>query len=330
MVTDQETNQSPPCWKISLACTRADADALGADNLFLGSSDSSPSIVARRGDSDSDDDWLIEVYHDEEPDGLMLSTISSLAPGAKSEPHVELLPSEDWVTLSQEGSEPMRIGRFHVHTSYHPPLYRDGIRDLQIEASRAFGTGHHETTSGCLRQLDKLRSNGSVFRNVADIGTGTGLLAFGAKHLWPTARIIASDIDPVAVEVSQHNAEVNGIAEGDAPGQVYFVVSDGLNHRALHRRAPYDLIIANILAGPLISLAPPISAASANGGHLILAGLMKDQQEQVVAAYRRAGFHLINSHCEIEWPTLHFRKIRGQPSRRIGKSRAVSKNYGEW
>ncbi len=321
------------CWKITLPCSQAEAEALNADNLFIASSDSVPTLVTRRSaNKKAPNRWVIEIYAEEKPDAAMLAHYAELAPRTGGKAKVEAVADSDWVTLSQAGLEPVRAGRFYVHTAADDPHPDPAVRSLRIEASRAFGTGHHETTTGCLRTLDGLKNNGRQFRNIADIGTGTGLLAFAAQHLWPTARIVASDIDPVAVEVSHENAAANGIATGPLPGQVRLLVSNGLDHHALRRQAPFDLIIANILAGPLVALAPQIAAACAPGGTLILAGLIRDQQAKVERAYGKAGFVLNAVLLEHEWPSLRFtrRKAHSARSRRIGRSRDDDTRFGEW
>jgi ribosomal protein L11 methyltransferase len=171
---------------------------------------------------------------------------------------------------------------------------------FRIEASRAFGTGHHETTAGCLTALDRLASEGKAFRNVADIGTGTGLLAFGARTLWPDAAILASDIDPVAIEVTAENMAINAIP-GDA---IALVAADGMDDPRIQAAAPFDLIIANILAGPLIALAPDLSATLAQNGTIILAGLLASQAEDVLAAYASTGMRLTARIDSGDWSIL--------------------------
>jgi ribosomal protein L11 methyltransferase len=186
----------------------------------------------------------------------------------------------------------------------------DGAIAFEIDAGQAFGTGHHETTTGCLLTLDRLRRQGASFADILDMGTGTGLLAFAALALWRTARIAASDIDPIAIDVSRDNAAINHIHTGRARGQVEFAVAAGLDHPRLKARAPYDLIIANILAGPLIALAPSVAGALQPGGRLILAGLLTHQAEEVATAYRRQGLMLTARTTLGEWPTLVMRKRR--------------------
>jgi ribosomal protein L11 methyltransferase len=214
------------------------------------------------------------------------------------------------VTLSQAGLEPIRAGRFFVHTPAHRDAVPADAIALEIDAGRAFGTGQHETTSGCLVALSRLKNQGTTFADILDLGTGTGLLAFAAMRLWPAARAAASDIDPVSIEVTEENAAINGVKLGRARGQLELAVAEGLEHPRLKARAPYDLIIANILAPPLIAMAPSVSKALAAGGRLILAGLLESQAESVAAAFRRQGLALAGRVDHGEWPTLIMRKRR--------------------
>jgi ribosomal protein L11 methyltransferase len=192
--------------------------------------------------------------------------------------------------MSQAGLQPIRAGRFFVHTPTHRGNIPAGTTPFEIDAGLAFGTGQHATTAGCLEELDLLASNGCEFTNVADVGTGTGLLAFAALSLWPDARCIATDIDPVAIEVSRDNAAINGVTLGHGAGELLLAVADGMDSPLLAARAPFDLIIANILAGPLIELAPDFAKALEPGGTIILAGLLGTQADSVSGAYEKLGF----------------------------------------
>jgi ribosomal protein L11 methyltransferase len=174
---------------------------------------------------------------------------------------------------------------------------------LEIDASLAFGTGQHATTSGCIEALDRLEREGARFANIADIGTGTGLLAFAALALWPEAKCIATDIDAVAIDVARDNAAINGVTLGHGAGELLMAVADGLDSPLLAARAPFDLIIANILAGPLIELAPDFARALAPGGTLILAGLLDTQADAVTAAYVKLGF-TVRDRSSGEWPVV--------------------------
>ena len=211
------------------------------------------------------------------------------------------------MTLSQQGLAVVTAGRFHVRNLASDPE-QPGQVNILIAASRAFGTGQHETTAGCLTMLDRMRQVGMRFNNMADIGTGTGLLAFAAMSLWPRAHAIASDIDPVAVEISAENAVTNGVPLGAGPGRLALVTAAGANHAAIIGRAPYDLLIANILAGPLIELAPSLCALVEDGGTILLAGLLDTQVDAVLAAYRAQGMRLAERTDRGDWPTLRLRK----------------------
>ncbi len=251
-------------------------------------------------------DWQLEVWLEREPDAADKAAIAALFVGGAPELRVEELADADWVTLSQEGVEPIREGTFYVRTPDHPPV--EGLQDFVIPASQAFGTGHHETTSGCLAMLAHMKAQGLAVRNLADIGTGTGLLAFAALHLWPRARATASDIDAVCGPVVAENAELNGIALGGGPGKLAMVIAPGMAHPLLLAAAPYDLLIANILAGPLGELAPDFADAVVPGGSALLAGLLSAQENTVRDAYMRAGFSLRARMVRGNWSILWLRR----------------------
>jgi ribosomal protein L11 methyltransferase len=279
-------------WKVSLPCTRAEAEAIDAGEIAIDAV-----LMTTEEVEDDVERWRLDAYMEDAPDAAMLAALRALVPSAAGvEPLVEALTAEDWVTLSQQGLEPIREGRFVVHTSAHAVEAPQGGRAFLIDAGRAFGTGHHATTSGCLAMLDGLA--GRSFANVIDIGTGTGLLAFAAQHLWPSAAITATDIDPAAVEVTRINAEDNGIPPLD------LIVADGALHEAITAKAPYDLLIANILAGPLVSMAPEVAAIADSGATIVLAGLLETQRTQVVAAFEACGCRLEEVDRRGDWTIL--------------------------
>ena len=294
-------------WKVTLPCTRAEAEAIDGDIAAFAVMDSPPVLMTSEADEDQGL-WRLDAYCEGRPSPAAIKLLKTLVPSAAgTKPLVEALPDEDWVTMSQQGLAPVTAGRFHVRNIATDPEL-PGHVNLLIEAGRAFGTGQHETTAGCLAMLDRMRRVGMHFRNIADIGTGTGLLAFAALNLWPRARAIASDIDPVAVEISADNARANGIMLGDGLGRLALVAAAGGNHPALAGRAPYDLLIANILAGPLIELAPSLCALIEDGGTIVLAGLLDTQADAVIAAYRAQGMRLAERADRGDWPTLRLRK----------------------
>lgn len=280
-------------YKLTLPCTRAEAEAIdAADDVAEG-------VVLMTTETEEDDreHWRLDAYMERAPDAATITAIRALVPSASAhEPVIERLLSEDWVTLSQAGLEPIAEGRFVVHTAAHPVAAPAGGRAFLIEAGRAFGTGHHATTSGCLAMLDGLA--GRHFERVIDIGTGTGLLAFAAAHLWPEATVVATDIDSAAIDVTRENAALNGL-EGIA-----LIVADGTLDARITERAPYDLLIANILAGPLVSMAPEIASIAAPEATVILAGLLETQRAAVVEAFAGCGVSLEAVDRRGDWSIL--------------------------
>jgi len=209
-------------FRVTLPCSRAQAEALSDADAFADAAEP-PVLVADEPDPAKPDDWLIHAYFERHPTLDDIGVLVSLGRGA---PVLEQLGEADWVTMSQAGLQPIRAGRFFVHTPTHPPD-PDAI-NFEIDASLAFGTGQHATTAGCLEALDLLANNGSLFANVVDVGTGTGLLAFAAMSLWPQAKCIATDIDPVAVEVARDNAAINHVKIGHGAGELLLGVADGI------------------------------------------------------------------------------------------------------
>lgn len=279
-------------WKVSLPCTRAEAEAIDAAMIEIDAV-----LMTTETVEDDVEHWRLDAYLEAEPDAAMLAALKALVPSAAgAEPVVEALTAQDWVTLSQEGLEPIREGRFVVHTSAHPIEAPAGGRAFLIDAGRAFGTGHHATTSGCLAMLDGLA--GKRFGNIIDVGTGTGLLAFAGAHLWPEAAIMATDIDPAAIDVTRENAGANGIAG------VELIVADGALSDAITARAPYDLVIANILAGPLVSMAPELAAIAGPNATIVLAGLLETQRAAVVTAFEACGCTLEAVDRRGDWTIL--------------------------
>lgn len=285
-------------WRVTVPCTRAQGEMVGAMDEVAGFTEQAPVLVADEPDETKPDEWLIHAYFEHHPTGDEIASLSNLGNGP---PQIEQLGEDDWVTMSQAELQPIRAGRFTVHTpTFSPEPERI---NFEIDASLAFGTGQHATTSGCLEALDKLERDGAQFANVADIGTGTGLLAFAAMKLWPAAKCIATDIDPIAVDVARDNAAINGVETGHGAGQLLLAVADGMGSPMLSARAPFNLIIANILAGPLIELAPDFAGALAKGGTIVLAGLLDTQADGVAAAYKERGLVLTDRGLG-EWPVL--------------------------
>ena len=240
--------------------------------------------------------WEVGGYFEAPPDGVALALLAA-AHGAKDFA-VSELPETDWVAEVRRELHPVAAGRFFVYGSHDADKLPDDAVGLLIEAAMAFGTGHHGTTQGCLEALDALISEGFVAHNAVDIGCGTAVLALAAAKTWPET-VLASDIDQVAVDVARANAAANGLTD-----RVTCVEAAGFEHRELSEKAPFDLIFANILKGPLIDLAPAMAQHSAKGGRVILSGLLIAQADDVIAAYVEAGFSLIRRAELGDWATL--------------------------
>jgi ribosomal protein L11 methyltransferase len=246
--------------------------------------------------------WEVGAYFLDPPDTVALALLAAVhgaRPFAVSE-----LPEIDWVAKVKRELTPVEAGRFFVYGSHDADKVPEGRIALMIEASMAFGTGHHGTTLGCLRALDRLDKAGVVSLNVADIGCGTAVLAMAAASIWPNP-VLASDIDEVAVEVAEVNVAVNGMA-----GRVTCLEAAGFDHPQLEAAAPFDLVFANILMGPLIDLAPAMAAHVALGGRVILSGLLVTQAEAVMAAYVVEGFEVETREDLGEWCALTLTKRR--------------------
>ena len=257
---------------------------------------------------DRPDEWTLEVFLPGKPSAADKCRFAALFGNAPPKISAEKIADQDWLVLSQQGIAPIDAGRFHVRTDGFPAA--PGKVNFVIPASQAFGTGHHATTAGCLEMLDLMKRQGNAARNIADIGTGTGLLAFAAMHLWPRALATASDIDPVCALVVADNAALNGVRMGARPGSLTMAIAPGMADPLLQARAPYDLFIANILAGPLVELAEEFAAATAPGGNILLAGLLETQEQSVRAAYRRQGLRLHRRKGRDDWSVLWLRKSR--------------------
>jgi len=263
---------NPPLWKASAALIKTEA-ADTAAALELEGSAQAVLIV----EEPFTDGAVVEALYVEEPDAAYLTRI------AGREISIAPLPDQDWIKLSQEGLPPVRAGRFFIYGAHDAGVVPHGVIPIKIEAGLAFGTGHHETTALCLSVLSELARTRAL-RKVLDLGCGTGLLAIGAAKLWKRP-VLASDIDPVAVEVTRDNAGANGVAP-----LVRAVTADGLTHPLLSIAAPFDLMIANILAGPLTRLAPPIIRSLTPGAVLLLSGLLTNQEGLVASFYRDLRF----------------------------------------
>lgn len=211
---------------------------------------------------------------------------------------IEALPDIDWVTRSLEGLKPVRAGRFFVHGAHDRHARRAGEIGIEIEAGQAFGTGHHGTTAGCLELIEQIVRRDRP-RNALDLGTGSAVLAIAIAKLAPIP-VLATDIDPVAVRVARENVRLN-----KASSRVRMAVATGFGHTDFARFGPFDLIVANILAKPLMRLAPQMAHHAAPGASLILSGILDRQRNAVVASYAGQGFRHIRTIHREGWSTIH-------------------------
>lgn len=243
--------------------------------------------------------WEVGAYFLEQPDEVVLDVLA-LAFGAKPFA-VSEIPEIDWVAKVRRELSPVEAGRFFVYGSHDADKVPTdaGRVALQIEATVAFGTGHHGTTLGCLKAFDRLFEGGFRPASVADIGCGTAVLAMAAAAVLPEALVIASDIDQVAVDVARANVDINGLT-----GRLDCLEAAGFAHPRLAEAGPFDLVFANILKGPLVELAPDMARHVAPEGLAILSGLLVVQAETVTAAYVAAGFTLQSRDDIGEWSTL--------------------------
>lgn len=245
--------------------------------------------------------WEVGAYFLEQPNSALLDVLAmafDAKPFALSE-----LPEIDWVAKVRRELSPVEAGRFFVFGSHDADKVPADKIALQIEATVAFGTGHHGTTLGCLRAFDRLYEGGFRPAKVADIGAGTAVLAMAAASVLPDALVIASDIDEVAVAVAVANVAINHME-----GRIECLEAAGFGHPRLAEAAPFDLVFANILKGPLIQLAPPMAAHLAKDGLIILSGLLVVQAEAVTAAYVAADFTPVTRDDIGEWSTLVLRR----------------------
>ena len=270
---------------------RAAADALGE---ALETLVPAPTGVGVFEVEDGSDTWEVGGYFIEPPDEVALALLGAVhgaAPFAVSE-----VPETDWVAHVRRELSPVEAGRFFVYGAHDAERVPGGRIALLIEAAMAFGTGHHGTTLGCLRAVDRLADDGFQPARVGDIGCGTAVLAMAAARVWD-GDVVASDIDPVAVDVAKAN-----LAANDLTGRIKVIEAVGFDHADL--AGPFDLILANILKGPLMDLAPAMASALRPDGVAILSGILVEQAETVTDHYTASGFNLANREDIVDWTTL--------------------------
>jgi ribosomal protein L11 methyltransferase len=291
---------------------------MGQTRLFLAASAAEAKAITRALEAEFDEDgvpvasfetdsatgsWDISVYCDAEQEAPFADRIRKALAGAVNPVEIgrEPLGEVDWVATTLAGLKPVRSGRFIVHGTHDRHVPRPHEHAILIDAGQAFGTGHHGTTAGCLDMLGSVLKR-RRFGNVLDLGTGSGVLAIAAARAIPVD-VLASDIDPVSTTVARENARLNQVA-----GRVACITAKGFGHPAFKERAPFDLILANILARPLELLARDLSAHLSRPGTVILSGLLPHQKARIVSAYRAQGLRLSQVHLREGWLTLVMEK----------------------
>ncbi|MGC6537225.1 MAG: 50S ribosomal protein L11 methyltransferase [Candidatus Puniceispirillaceae bacterium] len=249
--------------------------------------------------------WIIEAFFDHAPDDGLVAAALQQASDDNIVPDHDIIAygKRDWLAENRASFPPLHIGRFWIYGSHVTQQAPAGTKKLQIEAAEAFGSGTHPTTEGCLIALDDLLKKDSFkrkARSVLDLGAGSAILAMAVARLMPYATIIASDIDPVATRTASANRRLNHISAKQMP----CLTSKGFASRKMHHHAPYDVLIANILAGPLKALSAEIAAKLSAEGRLILSGILIAQEPLIIAAFRKEGL-IVRRRIHIgEWSAL--------------------------
>ncbi|HEV7290766.1 MAG TPA: 50S ribosomal protein L11 methyltransferase [Devosia sp.] len=259
-------------------------------------------LTASAHENEETGEWVFEATCDSPPDPEAFNELVRQTLGGTVELSVEPIdPEVNWVAKSLEGLAPVIAGGFYVYGSHESGAVPDGLTPMKIDAAQAFGTGHHETTTGCLEAIDAVLKRRRP-RRMLDVGTGTGVLAIALAKRTRNV-VLASDIDPVAVRTTIENA-----AENEVRDLIVAFEATGMDHPTISRNGPYDLIVANILAGPLQALAPDVGAAAEKGGNVILSGILEQQADAVLAAYVAAGMELVQRLQRKDWTTLVLEK----------------------
>jgi ribosomal protein L11 methyltransferase len=259
-------------------------------------------VTAAAHEDEATGEWVFEATCDSSPDLDAFAELARQTLGGEVSFSLEPIdPEVNWVAKSLEGLKPVIAGGFYVYGSHDTAPVPAAMTPIRIEAAQAFGTGHHETTTGCLEAIDRALKP-RRFRAMLDIGTGTGVLAIAlAKRT--RLPVLATDIDPVAVRTTIENARDNEVGR-----YVIAIEAAGLEHRQIASGAPYDLIVANILAGPLTGLAPAMARVAERGATIILSGILGHQAAAVVAAYSGQSIVLRQKIVKNDWATLVLEK----------------------
>ena len=290
---------NPPLWKVSVTLPR---ERVAHAAALIELTPPKPQAVLTAEDP-FDPNVTVEVLYNTLPDARFLSELIG------SEVRAEAFPDQDWIRASYEGLPPVRAGRFFVYGAHDQGKVPDGVIAICVEAGEAFGTGHHETTSLCLKALSQCARR-KRHSKILDLGCGTGILAIAAAKLWRES-VIATDIDPIAIETTRGNAKMNQVTPYLRTG-----IANGMDHSLIRAGAPFDLILANILAGPLTQLASGIAKSLVPKGFVILSGLLGWQENLVLSFYRAQGLILRRTLRDGPWSALILERpfsLRGPP-----------------
>lgn len=285
-------------WRIALTVPAKASEAV-ADAL-------SPFVSAVTALEDSPGgSWTVEGISEFEPERPAVTAALALAAATVGTPPpdtvIEPLPDVDWLALNRQSFPPIREGRIWIRGSHVEDPAPAGSVELVVDAARAFGSGSHATTALCLRALQDLTKRQRP-ANVLDLGCGSGILAMGLAKLVPSARILAVDLDPLSVATAAENARVNRVAP-----RITTRISNGWRAPEVRQATPFDLVVANILASPLVRMAPALKRGLAPGGTAILSGLLNQQERWVVSAHRAQGMRLLRRYRRDGWSALVFR-----------------------
>ncbi len=285
--------QPEALWKVSFPFRFHDLEKF--ENYFeeLTESSSSHELSSKTVESMPDDLWCFESYFETKPDAAsLLQDLKNLdwdPADFDTDLKVEKMEDTDWVAKMHGDFEPISVGKFFITNPAHEDSCPSGMKKIVIESSRAFGTGEHNTTRGCLEAMQELSIHPEI---IYDIGTGTGILAIAAAKIWHSALIIGTDIEPVAIEVSKKHADNNGV-------DIEFLVTS-----ELPEGYSVDLIISNILKQPLIDFAPSFAKSLTQNGRVILSGFLAYQMEEVKTAYENAGLKVLGVIDKDGWITM--------------------------
>jgi len=254
--------------------------------------------------------WKVEVFFPGAPDYGIITMMLEQADLLDWDHEITPVEEKDWVSESQKLLQPVEAGCFFVYGSHDADKAKADTINLQVDAGQAFGTGKHETTAACLEIISQCRDTLKP-ATILDLGTGSGVLALAVHKIWPLARVTASDIDPIAIDVTRENIEINAGTLREAPNQptgIKLAVADGLHNTAFDEDRPFNFIVANILAGPLIDMAADITDALAPEGTLVLSGLLATQEKEVLDAYKARGLSIQGRIEKGEWLALKLGK----------------------